>query len=289
MSLIALLFFVLVGFVVSLDVMALTLCDARMLNSSKRVRRKWAIRNGVWHAFVLAFYLFLFRGLIWLSGKFLSWISVEFDGLDRLVRESFAHGPALFLLVTIITVWLLYSKKLVEDFSDEGGTFKDAGLIGLVYQYVIRPIPLIDKKYRPDNLKAMLVSIDMLALALIMNTGNIAASLSEKVVFIITIFCVVTLLCLFASKFISNRFERLEKDERASMIVIMRIIETFLIFYFVMELTSIIAYGANVLSTPSMIGAAMLTFSVVQFRGYSAIHNAADRAANRLGNQPREA
>ena len=132
------------------------------------------------------------------------------------------------------------------------------------------------------HLKAILVAIDMLALALLMNAGSFVDKTSDKIFFIGVVFITVSVLCFVAARYMTSVFDRLD-DERPSLILILRIIESFLIFYFVMELIGVIAYGSGVLSSPYIVSAGLLTFSILQYRGYKRAYEAAEKAVETLG------
>ena len=124
-----LLVFLLVGAVVSLDVVGLTLCKSPKFADEKRPIWLWALLNGVWHAGLLLIYILIIEGIIDLSifaifelEKFIAWLRDIlsfvnpdiFEYIIGILKTLVTNVQIILSLITFAIVWTIYSKKIID-------------------------------------------------------------------------------------------------------------------------------------------------------------------------------
>jgi hypothetical protein len=131
----AVILFVVVAAIVSLDVTGLTLAQIPDFTEKNKSLSGWAVSNGGWHAVLLGIYLgvitlifdFSLNILVFLEQLLSAIISIVADLLpdlqvylvvlkDALTRVFFTlgvHAKLILGIITLLIVWSIYSKKIV--------------------------------------------------------------------------------------------------------------------------------------------------------------------------------
>ena len=220
--------FLLVGFVVSLDVAGLTLSLSSDF-SRGRSRAGWSLVNAFWHSLLLLFYILLISGILgaldlsWAREPIVAFIQlvlriirpifewliswyalpenlVEYSGwVVQMLRE---HAALIAGLVTLLITWSTYSRKLVSEPSlgqkEELPALARAvfALVAIITSWTHglgRPSPGSVRESITTHAQAALVAVDMLALAAIMKSVGYLETFTHKSTLIACVFATVFL------------------------------------------------------------------------------------------------
>lgn len=226
----------------------------------------------------------------------LAFIKVD---LGDYVRSVFGlieeHAKLILGLISLYIVWRTYSEKIVGE-PTLGRTEDLPTLAKTVYDILeicIRSLPLPGAKrfnarvFLRWQAQAALVAVDMLALAALMKAMGYLESLGRQITLVGLVFAIVFALTLFIGIWGRRKYAELQEtlghaqnrqadsggqaDEDAIhakctwdwIIVSLRLIEPWLIFYFVLELMSFLIFEERIHSVGFLFGSTLLLFGLV--------------------------
>lgn len=296
------LLFVLIGIVVSLDVLGLTAAKSiTYLGSFKDVAR-WAQRNAFWHALLLFLYGIVAVGLLDKIVKDgLDWIIERLPDInlwpwaEALILETRTHFNVTVALVSICVVWAIYRKKIVENPLDAEREAHE-NQAGWDWQRRTISAALRLVKISPARIarqmEAVTVAVDMLALALLLKSlelfkESFATVASVSIIIYASVFGTVVLGSRLLRKSFSDLLGSGESDVRKAaglnrVLLLIRICEPLLIFYFVIELLSFVVWGRMSSSALFFVASAILTFALIRSVGFENVINVTTEMARTL-------
>ena len=234
---------------------------------------------------------------------YVSWLAEKFRSHIVVYVSIFAMGY----------VWWQYCSKVVGE-----PTTPSAGDAPFFLRRYFRQ-PKIDSSDKSSSwfwhLSACLVAVDMLALAAVVKSGEKLiqfpqgftdiesdfSALNEKIVgslnvdffqatlvITVAVYLIVALLCYLSAK-LSNRFWRsiaastIDDDQITTalfIVVTLRLLEPFVIFYFIIHSLAFLATGVPIHSPAFLLGSALLVAALIQYVGFGAILTA---SSNQVG------
>lgn len=296
------LLFVLIGAIVSLDVCGLTAVKPHTYLGTRREAFLWAQRNAFWHMMLLllyglgavGFFDFLIQGGIDWMIAWLRTVPIS-DGIRNFLIEVKMHFSVGFALFTIFVVWAIYKKKIVENPLDAAVEAADAKA---KLDWQRRLIRWLLSKFGASStfiarqMEAVAVAIDMLALAFLLKSLDTFKESPLRVFEVsIIIYLTVFLVVFGASRTLSRAFQLLLLSDESStkksrsinrMLLIIRLAEPLLIFYFICELICFVVWGRMSSSALFFIASAILTFALVRSVGLTAVVKTTADMANAL-------
>lgn len=297
--------FALIGAIVSLDVCGLTAVKPHTYLGTRRDAFWWAQRNAFWHAVLLLAYglgavgffdILIQGGLDWLI-ELLREVPIS-SGLRNLLIEIKMHFSVGFALFTIFVVWSIYKNKIVENPLDFADQAIDNNAEIDWQRRLIRSIltrKWVSPAFVARQMEAVAVAIDMLALAFLLkslDTFNESPLrvLEVSAIIYLTVFAVV----FSVSRILSRGFQSVllsnEKNTQKArtinrMLLIIRLAEPLLIFYFVCELICFVVWGRMSSSALFFIASGILTFALVRSVGLGAVVKTTADMANSLADR----
>lgn len=290
--------FLIVGAAVSLDVTGLTVSKSKYFAQNPNRRTIWALSNGLWHAGLLAIYVF---GIRWLLEDFLPWITSGVIAFFRLLASIFdfvtpefiaaltevarsvqKHSPILLGLIAVAFVWITYSKKITSEPSsgqlDELPPLARTvfNLLDIILRVLLpRTSEAGIVRFLYWQAQAALVAIDMLALAILLSSLDMVSDREpENAILVISlVFALVFVFAMFAGKVGAENYKSLEasKGEDAAaqlardwVLLTLRFVEPLLIFYFALQLVAFLVFGRQIHSTTFIFSAALLVSALVK-------------------------
>lgn len=271
------LLFLLVGAIVSLDVSALTFVKKETYLNKSSWGISWAAKNAFWHAFLLLIYSIISIAAIDIVLPFsLEGLIDLLPGIAHIFKEVLNHLPFIVGLVVIAIVWATYRNKICDN--------PLRGNTDIVPQFKL-PAYLLNKifssEFAKEQAQAMMVAADMLALAFLLKSLDKLGDLNQirhLITISALIFVSVFSICLLVH-FLSRRsFNEILQDNTSSedskarlfqVLFLLRILEPFMIFYFLIELMSFIVWERFGSSSLFFIGSAFLVFALVKSVGLS--------------------
>ena len=287
------LYYIVIGFIVSMDAMALTVGKKSTYESRWwPTLVSWCALNALWHSGLLVLYVFLFHYILELLRAFFDWIPlswIEFNFPDILFPQFVVwllaklklHLFSIFAAVAILLVWTTYSRKIVD-------TPMAAG-VGSLPTWM-RPIFRLLRRGLENttfnlNLQAALVAVDMLALAALLKASDQSASSSDKIIMAIVVAVAVFVFTLGSAAFARARFSEetpvsMEGVETTAygrgaakiwVLVTLRLLEPLLIFYFLIQLLAAMSTGVHIDSPSLLFAAVIMVAAIVQQHGLARI------------------
>ena len=327
--LISLVGFLIIAMIVSFDVAGLTVAKSNYYASNPEKLKSWSLLNGFWHAFLLAIYGAIIAGLFDFLDINLEFfykiieplkIYTYFQHVLDVVAFLIEHIPVITGVIAIAVIWVTYRDKITDVPSSanrgELGYFPSRcfDLVELIIRLFGRQktqseIALILR----SNVEAALVAVDMLALALLANRLGMMENFSYIIFFSFSVFLVVSGICYKVGVWSSKYFKdddikpRIAQHSFAAKgtvtlevnllqkqwwLVSLRLLEPWLIFYFALELLSVLLFGKQTHSPGYIAGTTLMLYAVVKSRGLSNIIKAALATdsvyRNGLAHQPYE-
>lgn len=288
----SLLFFILIGAVVSLDVCGLTVSRTETYFMSARSAVHWSFRNAFWHSALLFGYAIFAIGIIDLSIlPLLDWLaSLQFDWPlgKKILIELHNHFAVIFSVFVIAMIWKSYKKKLIENPLDED---TDLDAQRSIIKRVLETIGLNPESIT-RNMQAVAVAVDMLALSFLLKAldkfDNIwVISEITLVIFITVFFLVLGVTFKARSAFggvVSDGDENISKKRKQlrQILFTLRLLEPTLIFFFVCELITFVVWGRMHSSSLFFLGASGLTFALVKTVGLANLVDTTDAMVDAL-------
>lgn len=297
MQLDSLISYLVVGLIVSMDVMALTLAKRSTFTDPWKPLLKWAALNALWHSGLLIVYLFLFQliveGARWVLGKIdLSWIEFNIPWyllphlLIWVICKLRLHVFSIFGGVAVLLVWMTYSSKIVNQ-----PIIPEISSLPWWMRPLFRGLSrALSNKILIMNLQAALVAVDMLALAALMKASEETSDVAEKIVMIAVIGIAVLFFTLCSIAFAKWRLSEDQtymdgsgdqgsvegrKEARMWILITLRLVEPLLIFYFLVQLLATMATGIKIDSPALLFAAVIMVVAIVQMHGLARICDAA--------------
>ncbi len=287
-------FYLVIGLIVSLDAMALTIGKKSTYTDSLSALINWAGLNAAWHGGLLIFYTFFFHVLLEYSRELLhaidfSWIRVNIpffaEQIIWLIAKLKIHLLSIFAAVTIILVWITYSSKIV----DRPLTPKAASLPRWMQPLFKRqPAGLVNNTFIL-NLQAAIVAVDMLALAALIKATDQTASHVDRIIMTGIVVASVFTLTLGTSLVARRKFveksmppdgvgeapsEHSRKFAKLWLMVTLRLVEPLLIFYFLLQLLAHMVVGIHIDSPALLLAAVLMVVAIIQMHGLARVVDA---------------
>lgn len=294
------LLFVAVGAIVSLDVAGLTAVKPETYLGSSREVVGWSVRNGFWHAGMLLVYglvavgLFDFAVPVLLERliTYLQSISAP-SWVVAIAVETRGHFAVFFALATIAIVWDAYRRKIVENPLAEDGDevleWQRRWLRGFMRRL------RLPAAFVKTQLQSVAVAMDMLALAFLLKSLNLFERDWTRVVWIsFIIFLSVTAVTWATATVFRRQFGALLAGPTVSaerrkairqVLIIIRLTEPLLIFYFISELVSYLVWHRMASSSLFFLGSALLVFSLVKCVTFKRVSDVVDAMITSLVNR----
>lgn len=296
--------FLLIGVIVSLDVAGLTAVKLGTYTGNRRQVLGWAFQNALWHAGLLCIYGALTVAVSdWAlphiferMAQYLQTIRAPVL-LRDIVSEIANHIYVTFSSITIIVVWRAYTKKIVENpfavVKEEEGAQRR--LARKIMEAFGASAEIIGRQ-----LQSMAVALDMLALAFLMRSLNLfggpghmasytrVAAISGLI--LIAVFSVTLLTSIAFRKQFRSVLQSARQDARGArtlsdLLIILRIIEPLLIFYFLCEMMSYTVWRHMSSSSMLFVGSALLVVALIQHAGLANIRSTTEEMVESLKEQ----
>jgi hypothetical protein len=307
--------FVIISFIVSLDVIGLTIAKSNYYSSNDTELTSWACLNGLWHAILLATYAIAISGAITFFQINLEFIANFFSRFDdewllRRIPDVYLfieqHFSVVSGIVALVIIWQTYHDKIVSEpaHASRNNLGFLAKLIFDVFELIIRGLfrqrlePIRIRQLLRSNIEAALVAVDMLALAILANRLQMIETFSSIALFSVIVFVIVTILCYLSGRWAMRYFSSSEGRHRVVVtqtksgiseisvedseflmkkwwLVTLRLLEPWLIFYFALELISVLLYGQQTHSPGYIFGTTLMLYSIVRSVGLSKVIRAA--------------
>jgi hypothetical protein len=296
------LLFLLVGVIVSLDVTGLTAAKPHTYIGSRKDAAVWAQRNAFWHALLLAAYGLAAVGFFdWFIRDVVDWLLKNLPKINvaqwllNFLTEIKTHFSVVLAFITIFVVWSIYKGKIVEnplEFStDDLDVSADIGWQRRFIRYVLKKMRF-SSVFIARQMEAVAVAIDMLALAFLLKSLEFFYKNPAKVVAV----SLIIYFSVFATVFISSRVlnrgfsDIITSNENARhrsrslnrILLIIRISEPLLIFYFICELLCFVVWGRMSSSALFFIASGVLTFALIRSVGLQSVVDTTAKMANSL-------
>lgn len=274
--------FVLIGVIVSLDVAGLTATKASTYVGSDASRFWWAWRNAFWHALMLAGYGLAAVGFFdWFIQGALRWLVENlpsFNVADWIVSffvELRMHFAVIFALLAIFVVWNIYSDKILENpLNAERESRGDVSHLDWQRRFIYWILTRLrfSQNFIARQMESAAVAIDMLALAFLLKAlgqfqENPVIVFEISLVIFVTVFITVFMI----AKILQSKFSEVlilgdqnGLDSVNRILLIIRLTEPLLIFYFVCELLCFVVWNRMSSSALFFIAAAILTYALVR-------------------------
>lgn len=280
----------------------LTAVKATTYMDGKRAALGWALRNGFWHAFLLLTYgvfAVLLIDFAFLQGleallRYLPRIAAP-RWLVNIFTELRGHFTIMFALVTIGVVWKIYRGKIVENPLDGAGDHP-ASDEALDWQRRLIRWGLVTfgapARWIGLQLQSVAVAIDMLALALLLRALDAFDGSVLRVAEISAIiFLSVSAIVFVTSRFLHRQFTALfnpsgdaarRRQLMRQILIMSRLCEPLLIFYFLCELITFAIWGRTSGSALFFLASALLVLTLVRVVGFARISDTVDNMVERL-------
>jgi uncharacterized membrane protein len=293
---ISMLLFTIIGVIVSMDVAGLTISKTEQLAAKPYSVVLWCISNALWHAGLLALYLLAINGILTISPEYIrlieqffsyAWQQLQFlpNGLLLALQYATAglklHTNVILGVIALAVVWRIYSKKIVDSPSE--GQISDLPLLARfafnVLDIVSRAIgrrkisPKRLQQFLHDQAQAALVAVDMLALAILLKSTNSIQGVVEGCLVVGIVFVVVLTITYATASAAMDQFSTLQDKsldvQRHSVRslhwvrITLRLGEPFLIFYFVLQLVSLLLLGEQSQGVSLFFGAGVLVWALI--------------------------
>lgn len=298
--LVSLVLFTLVGVIVSMDVAGLTLSKTEEFCRGEASPRAWAVSNACWHAGLLGLYVLVISGVLKISPELIAFVEDALralwtllpalpDGLlagyvatSRSVRE---HMSLILGVIALAVVWRTYSAKIISrpeqaDINDLPILARSAfNVIDLVVRVVMRKNVGTKRiaRFVGNQAQAALVAVDMLALAILLKSIRYIEQPVQAVMAVGIIWVVVLVMTLLSARYGMKHFSRLraESDSHGPapedpytksiewVRITLRLAEPFLIFYFALQLVSLLILGRQSHGVSLYFGAGILLWALV--------------------------
>jgi hypothetical protein len=257
---------VIVGVIVSIDVTGLVLSQCEGYGKEILLPKRQALLHAGWHAGLFFLYILGIMGLLSVVDECARVLKRLFELVDRFIQfliwdlnlpfpdfnlgemnvAGFATDMALLVgILIIVFVWLTYSSKIAENHKEKYGEEPDAELrfdVKLLVRAISR-LPFVRRS--AQHVLAAAVAVDMLAVSaliksyLIPDAVNPVARLQvfdsiflSVLLFAAFVFLAVYLVALLAGLLSKWIGERKPKGLFVWVLVLLRIAEPFLIFFF---------------------------------------------------------
>jgi hypothetical protein len=296
-------YYCIIGFIVSMDAMALTIAMRSTFSATKAELVKWAGLNALWHGGLLASYAvfvyLLFDGFKSLLNDVIDLhlvqlctdvglgdfclIKIELpdwildENLLCWLRRIRIHLFAIASSVVITYVWYTYSKKIVDTPIEP----KIEGLNWPLRKLFRRLKKFLSNQTFKANLQAALVAMDMLALAALIKLGNQDASLIDKGIMTCVVAAMVFALTMTAALIarwnlaLKGGSKRGRAAAKLWIQITLRLAEPLLIFYFLLQVLAYIATGYPIDTPVLLFAAAIMVLAMVEVHGFTRIVDAA--------------
>lgn len=260
------------------------------------------------YAFVIAgayeVRLELFSWLSFLPKLLLSFVSsvtpLELEKQVKIVASVLdAHAPIILGLITITIVWRTYAEKVVAK-PEMGNADELPPIARVLYEiqswlvrvlspilrtrWINRKIPFRSirrlgvrrnmREFIGWQASAALVAVDMLALAALMNAMGYMQSPENRWTLFIVVFVVVSLIAYAAGGVaikIRQSAAHLSVDSRNWITITIRLLEPFMIFYFLLQLVGFLVFGVRVQSVGLVVGSIAMVWAIVSLKKMDAV------------------
>ncbi|WMJ09168.1 hypothetical protein [Nitrosomonas sp. sh817] len=299
-------FFITVGIIVSLDVAGLTLIKSRQFYEHPKSIFWWAFTNAAWHSGLLLVYILTISGLF----DFIPLIVKKLPELVEhvaayipilaelimylaLISEALSnHASVLLGLLTLCLVWVIYSNKIISQPSD-GAVHELPPLARFFFNFMeigvrlLLPRSWVDEKNIAIkvhwNLQAALVAVDMLALAALLKSMQVLQSSWSNILILFIVFSCV-LICTYCAAIFGSRIYSeahidgmgaSHKSTREWVLVTLRLVEPYFIFYFALQVLGFLIFGEQIHSVTFFFAAGFLVLALVKHHSLTNIVSAA--------------
>lgn len=272
-----LLFFFGLGVVVSLDVAALTAVRANTYTGDFWASLGWAIQNAFWHAILLLGYGAAAFGVIDIAiPNFYQWLVELLRSISApswivsLIISIGEHGPFIFAIFTITWVWRTYRSKILDNPLD--GNVQEHWQSRFV-MWLLNLAPFLPRQFVHSQGQAIVVAVDMLAIAFLLKGLNALQSVQDVWVISQIIFVSVTVTtlavcygCKFAfGELLDETVQQKSDGERLTyFLFLLKLIEPLLVFFFVVELMSFVIWGRLESSPLFFLASGLLVFALLR-------------------------
>jgi len=273
----------LIGVIVSLDVAGLTASKAATYVGSVKSQFWWAGRNAFWHAAMLAGYGLAAVGFFdWIVKGGLEWLIANLRYFDfalwlvPLLVEIRMHFGVMFALLAIFVVWNIYRKKILENplvaEREAHGDTSHLDWQRRLIHWALAKLRIFSPGFIARQMESVAVAVDMLALAFLLKALDQFRESSFVVLQIsLVIFATVFVTVLLVAFILRTKFTEVLKSEEIDgkrsinrVLLLIRILEPLLIFYFVCELLCFVVWGRMSSSSLFFIAAGVLTYALVR-------------------------
>ena len=294
--LLSIVLFVVIGIIVSMDVAGLTISKTEQFVEKPKSIWLWCVSNALWHTGLLALYLLVINGIIKISPEYLRfvdnalqflWQQLQFlpNGLLQAIQYNIngikLHLNVVLGVVALAVVWQIYSKKIIEtpsegEVSDLRGLARFSfNLIDLVARSLglQRAKPKRLREFLHNQAQAALVAVDMLALAILLKSTNAIQGVSEGCLVVVIVFIVVLFITHMVATSAIKQFSQMKlfgpESQRHRvramywLRITLRLGEPFLIFYFVLQLVSLLLLGEQSQGVSLFFGAGVLVWALI--------------------------
>jgi hypothetical protein len=292
--------FALVGVIVSMDVAGLTLSKTEEFCRGNDSPLAWSLSNAFWHAGLLGLYVLVISGILTISPEFIEFVE---EGLSRLwtlfpklpegllvayIAISNAVGEHLNLILgmlALVVVWRTYSAKIIS--RPDHANIDDLPILArTAFNIVDLTIRAVNgrrisakriSRFIYNQAQAALVAIDMLALAILLKSIKYIESPVHASMAVGIVWVVVFAMTLLTTRYGINHFRHLQsetianKSESESYVlksmewvrVTLKLAEPFLVFYFALQLISMLLLGRQTQGISFYFGAGLLVWALV--------------------------
>lgn len=281
-------FYIVIGLIVSMDAMALTVARESTYTGTQPYLAKWAALNAAWHGGLLLFYMFILHLILKgakdaLSGINYTWLLANIpklaDEIIWFVEKLKIHFSAIFATITIIFVWLTYSKKVIDTPLEPKLENTQSWI-----RHVFRPLKkILNHELFADNLQAAIVAVDMLALAAMIKATNQTTSTKEKLLMTLVVSLCVFLFTLLAAMLARKKLAETASKENSRtkihqqqlakiwILITLRLAEPLFVFYFLLQLLAWLATGIHMDSIALWVAASLMVAAIIETHGLTKI------------------